>query len=266
VTDLNSSKEVFEGRQNLANDTPVDVSEYLRDGEPWDSFWGSLAEAYAEFGIEMHVYFRAGFVKGSVAGDFCAVFNRTPTHKFNVVDGVVIAGSGEAKQPGRKKDEMRQSMLIHVVKLVEPPKGIGFGKPFPSCVRLQPLDLCLREWVDAPEHAVEFVRVLLDLNRESGVPFDFTGHRTPVPGNREFKRKVVESTSEVVEAVSDNKAKFRGWRVEHFDPKDLFGAINIGFGPGSVRTFFDPSSNFGFKAVQVIERSLESPFVVESHD
>lgn len=266
MTDPRSGEVVFEGRQNLVNDTPVDVSEHLRDGEPWDSFWGSIAEAYAEFGIEIHVHFRAGFAKGSVAGDFCAAFNRTPMHEFDVVDGVVVAGSGEAKQPGCKKDEMGQSMLIHVVELVEPPKGIGFGKPLPSCMRLQPLDLCLREWVDAPEHAVEFVRVLLDLDGKSGVLFDVTGHRPPVTGNREFKREVVESTSEVVEAVSDNKAKFGGRRVEHFDPKDLLGAINIGFGPSSVRTFFDPGSYFGFKAVQMIERSVESPFMVEGHD
>jgi hypothetical protein len=136
VSDLNSGKEVFEGRQNLANDTSVDVSEYLRNRDPWDFFWGSLAEAHAEFGIEIHVYFRAGFVEGGEAGDSRVVFDRTPTHEFDVVGSVVVAGNDETKQPGREKDEMGQSMLIHVVKLVEPTKGIGLGECLPSCVRL----------------------------------------------------------------------------------------------------------------------------------
>lgn len=99
-------------------------------------FWGSLAEAHAEFGIEIHVYFRAGFVEGGEAGDSRVVFDRTPTHEFDVVGSVVVAGNDETKQPGREKDEMGQSMLIHVVKLVEPTKGIGLGECLPSCVRL----------------------------------------------------------------------------------------------------------------------------------
>ena len=106
---------------------------------------------------------------------------------------------------------------------------------------------------------------MLDLDGKPGVPFDVTRHRPPVTGNRKFKGEVVQSTPEVMEAVSDNKAKSGGRRVEHRDAQDLLGAINVGFGPCSVRAFFDPGSNFGFEAIQVIERPLEPPFVVESH-
>lgn len=266
VTNANSGEEFFQRRQHLAVDPTADVAQYLRDGEPWESFWPSLAEAYAEFGIEIHVHFRAGFVKGGVAGDFCAAFNRTPLHEFDVVGGVVVAGGDEAEQPGREKDEVGQPMLVHVVKLVKPPEWIGLGEPNTSCVRLQPLDDCLGAWVDAPEHLVEFRRVLLDLDRKTGVRFDLAGYRSSlVTGDGEFENEVVEGAAEVVEAVPDDEAEFGGRRVEHFDAKDLLAAINIGFGPGSVRAFFDPGSNFGFKAVQVVERPVEPPFVVELH-
>lgn len=266
MTDPKLSEGFFEGRQHLTNDVSVDNPQYLRDGEPWHFFWGSLAEAYAEAGVEVHVHFRAGFVEGGVAGDWCAVFNRTPAHELDLV-GYVVAGDHEAKGVRREKDEVGQSVFIHSVKLVEPPKGVGFGVPLPSRVRLQPLDNCLGVWLDAPKHVVEFARILLDEDGKPGVAFDAAGHRSSlIRGDSEFKDEVVEGAPEVVEAVSDNKAKFGRRRVKHFNPYDLLRAINIGFGPSSVRAFFDPGSNFGFKALQVVERSLESPFVVESHD
>src|SRR5918998_37656 len=155
---------------------------------------------------------------------------------------------------------MGQSMLIHVVKLVEPPEGVGLGEPIPSRVRLQPLDHCFRTFVNAPEHLLKFRSVLLDLDRKTGVRFDVAGHRSSlVTGDGEFEDKVVEGTAEVVEAVSDNETKVGGRRTEHFDPKNLLTAINIGFGPGSVRAFFEPGSDFDFKAVQVIKRPVEPP-------
>jgi hypothetical protein len=265
MTAPNSGQEFSEGRQHLANDAPVDVPEYLWDGEPWDSFWNSLAEAYAEVGVEIHVHFRAGFVGGGVAGDWCAVFNRTPTHEFDFV-GDVVAGDDEAKGLGREKDEVRESVLVHVFKLVEPPKRVDLSK-LPSRVRLQPLDNCLSAWIDAPKHVVEFARILLDEDGKPGDAFDVAGHRSSlVTGDGEFKDEVIQGAPEVVEAVSNNKTEFGRRRAEHFDAHNLLRSINIGFGPSSVRAFFDPGINFGFKAVQVIERSLEPPFVVEGHD
>ncbi len=266
MTNPKSGEKVFERRQHFAVDATVDVAQYLRDGEPWDSFWPSLAEAYAELGIEIHVHFRAGFVEGGIAGDFCAVFNRTPPHEFDVVGGVAVAGSNEAKQPGREKDEVGQPMLVHVVKLVKPPEGVGLSEPISSCVRLQFLDNCLRTWVDAPKHLVEFRRVLLDLDRKTGGRLDLAGYRSPlITGDGKLKNEVVEGASEVVEAISDDEAEVGRRRVERFDAKDLLAAINIGFGPGSVRAFFNPGTNFGFKAVQVEERPFEPPLVVEDH-
>jgi hypothetical protein len=254
-----------ERRKNLPNDTPVDVAQYLRDGKSWESFWPSLAKAYAEFGIEIHVHFCAGFVKGDVAGDFCAVFYRTPVHEFDAVGRVVVAGGDKAEQPGRKKDEVRQPVLIHVVKLVEPPKGIGLGEPIPSLVRLQPLDNCLRMFVYAPKHVVEFARILLDLDGKTGVTFDLAGYRATVACDGKFKNEVVKGAAEIMEAVSDDEAKFGRRRVEHFDAHDLLAAIDIGFGPGSVWAIFDPGSDFGFKTLQVVKRPVESSFVMEGH-
>jgi hypothetical protein len=261
----NSRQEFLEGRQHLANDAPVDVPEYLWDGEPWDSFWNSLAEAYAEEGVEIHIHFRAGSVEGRVTGDWCAIFNRTPSQDFDFVGGVV-AGGDESKGIGREKDEVGQPMLVHVFKLVEPPKGVRLST-LPTRVRLQPLDNCLSAWIDAPKHVVEFARILLNEDGKPGGAFDVAGHRSSlVTGDGEFKDEVIQGAPEVVEAVSNNKTEFGRRRAEHYDAQNLLRSINIGFGPSSVRAFFDPGSNFGFKAVQVIERSLEPPFVVEGHD
>jgi hypothetical protein len=257
-------EEFLERRQHLANDAPVDIPQHGGDGEPWYLFWDSLAEAYAEGGLEIHLHFRAGTVEGGVAGDWCAVFNRTPAHEFDFVEHVV-AGGDEAKGLGRKEDNMGQPVLIHVVKLVEPPKGVGLGGPIRSRVRLQALDDCLRTWVDAPKHVVEFARILLDKDGKRGSTLDFARDRTPLKGDGEFEDEIVKGASEVMEAVSNDEAKFGGRRVEHFNPYDLLAAINIGFGPIAVRAFFEPSVRFGFKAVQVVERSLEPPFVVEGH-
>src|SRR5215208_7813162 len=265
MSDPNSGKEFFEVREHVANDASVYHPKYVRDGEPWDSFWNSLAEAYAEGGVEIHIHFRAGFVEGGVAGDWCAIFNRTPAQDFDFV-GDVVAGDDESKGRGREKDEVGQSMLVHVFKLVEPPEGVGLST-LPTRIRLQPLDNCLSAWIDAPKHVVEFARILLDEDGKPGVAFDAAGHRSSVvKGDGKFKDEVVKRAPEVVEAVSDNKAKFGRRRAEHFDAQDLLGAINIGFGPSSVRAFFDPGCNFGFKVVQVVERSLEPPFVMEGHD
>src|SRR5215217_5162968 len=265
MTGPNSGKEFFEVREHVANDASVYHPKYVRDGELWDSFWNSLAEAYAEDGVEIHIHFRAGFVEGGVAGDWCAIFNRTPSQDFDFVGGVV-AGGDESKGIGREKDEVGQSMLVHVFKLVEPPKGVGLST-LPTRVRLQPLDNCLSASIDAPKHVVEFARILLNEDGKPGGAFDVAGHRSSlVTGDGEFKDEVIQGAPEVVEAVSNNKTEFGRRRAEHFDAQNLLRSINIGFGSSSVRAFFDPGSNFGFKAVQVIECSLEPPFVVEGHD
>jgi hypothetical protein len=85
-------------------------------------------------------------------------------------------------------------------------------------------------------------------------------------GQGQLVDEVIEGSTEVVDTVPDDEAEFGGRRFEYFDPRQLVEAINIETRPRSVRAFIAPGSHFGFKAVQVIERSLEPPFVVEGHD
>lgn len=227
----------------------MDLRQPVVNWEATELGWGSLAETYAEGGCELHVHFRAGFVNGGIAGDWCAIFNRT-------VDWFDFIGSEAFNHVphGGSSDErnVRQTVLVLDVKLIELPEEI-VGEP--SVVRLQPLDNCLRAWVDAPEHIIEPSRILLGENRELRTSLDVVWQRRSRVRQSELEGQIVEGGTKVVDAVTDDEAEFGGGRLlENLDPKDLLGAINIGFGPSSVRAFFAPGFQFGFKAVQVVNR------------
>lgn len=70
---------------------------------------------------------------------------------------------------------VRQAVLILDGKLVELPERI-VGGPLPSIVRLQVLDDCLRAWMDAPEHVVEFTWILLDEDGRPRIALDTLGY------------------------------------------------------------------------------------------
>jgi hypothetical protein len=116
---------------------------------------------------------------------------------------------------------------------------------------------------------LSFFHILLGArgeNGEPGVVFDAPRKPPPPIDDSEFKDEIVKGGSEVMDAVTNDEAKVGGRLVEHFDPRELVEVINIEIRPSSVRAFFVPGSNFGFKALQVVERPVEPPFVVESHD
>lgn len=262
MTNSNWGEVVGKERQNVPHYVTMDVRQPVGNRHAAKLLWGSLAESYAEGGHELHIHFLAGLVNGGIAGDWCAIFNRAEDW-LDFVSSEAFNPEREAR--GSKKRNVRQPVLVLDGKLVELPKGV-VGGPVPSVVRLQPLDNCFRAWVDAPKHVIEFGRILFEEGWEPRFSFDAARHWPALAGDGEFKDEVVEGGTQVVDTVADDEAKFIGGRrLENFDPKELLGAINIGFTPSSVRAFFSPSVQFGFKALQVVERSAEPPFVVEGH-
>ena len=264
MNDANSGEVTREVPENHFGYVAMDVSQPVGDRRAAELLWGSLADACDEGGCEIHVHFRAGLINGGTAGDWRVIFNR----EIYWFDFVGFGDSGNYE--GQKGDacegrNVRQAVLLLYGKLVELPEGI-VGGPLLSVVRLQVLDDCLRVWMDAPKHVVEFARILLDEDRKPRITLDILGYPPLFVGNGEFKREVVERGAKVVQTISNGKAEFGGRRwLENFGPKELLGAINIGFGPSWVRAFFEPKVYFGFKALQVVNHSAKSPFVVGGH-
>lgn len=180
---------------------------------------------------------------------------------------VQVLGNEEGLAHSREKNDVRQPVLVFDVKPVELPKGIA-AEPIRSLVRLQPLDDCLGAWVNPPEHAVEFFKVLVATRAEdgeAGVAFDALGNPSPLIGDSEFKGKVVERGSQIVDAVANDETKVGRRLVERFEPRELVAVINIEIRPSSVRAFLSPSSHFVLKALQVVERPAEPSFMVKRH-
>src|SRR5215213_3774671 len=132
-------------------------------GEGWKPFPRYVAVDVS--GCEVHVHFRACFVNGSIASDWCATFNSAEDwfHFDAHRDDVTESG-------GSNHGRVRQTVLVDVGKLVELPKEI-MPELLPSVVRLQPFDFCLRGWRDAPKHVKEFGEILVGEDGELG----FTG-------------------------------------------------------------------------------------------
>lgn len=228
--------------------------------------WGSLAETYAERRCEMHVHFRAGFVNSWVAGDWCAIFHRAE----DWLDFVnrEECGHPEGHSNSREKADMRQPVLVLHGKLVELPEGI-VGESVSSVVRLQPLDDCLRVWVDAPDLVAALPRIHLPVSEdgELQLPRSVFGQGIDAKvGDGKLKDEVVEGRTEVVETIANDEANFGGGRrLKDFDAKEFLGAISIGFAPSSVRVFLAPSVHFFVEAVQVVVRPVQPPLVVVGH-
>lgn len=201
MTNLDSGQEIFEGRQYRARYVAMDMRQPVGNRHAAQLLWGSLTETYVEGRCEVHVHFRAGLVNGGVAGDWCAVFNQSK-------DWLDFVGSEafdpEGNRSGPEKRDVRQAVLVLDGKLVELPKGV-IGSVVPSAVRLQPLYLCLGAWGDAPKHAVEFARILLEEDRKRGIAFDAGGHWPALAGDGELNDEIVESGTQVVDAVTDDE-------------------------------------------------------------
>lgn len=87
INAANLGEVIREVPENRFGYVAMDMSQPVGDRHAAKLLWGSLAEAYAEGGCEIYVYFRAGLINGGIAGDCGAIFNRE-------VDWFDFVGSG----------------------------------------------------------------------------------------------------------------------------------------------------------------------------
>ena len=254
-----SEERVHQRREHLVDDVSVEALKCAGDRFAQESDRGTLAEAYVEGRCEIHAHFRAGTVEGRIFGDWCAAIEKAEK-ALDLVNtdavGFEERQSGEVVQGGG----MRKPMLFYDLKLIKLPEGVAV-EPVPSLVRLQPLDLCLREWINAPEHVVQFARILLLKDGKRGTALNVGGERSFGVRQSKLEGEIVEGGAEVVDAVSSDEAQAGGRGRDDLGPNDLLAGIGIEFGPKSVRAFFAPGSSFRFKALQMVECPVEPPFV-----
>lgn len=112
-----------------------------------------LPEEYAEGQQGVHVNLRIetfgkGGDTGGIGCNLCAVLKRSEVD----TEGAGQAGNLGNVVPGTDSHlcDVRRSMFVYVAKLMQLPEGIR-RELIPSVVRLQPLDDCLRSWMDAPD-------------------------------------------------------------------------------------------------------------------
>jgi hypothetical protein len=147
-------------RDNVGDEVVVDKREPVGYRHSPELPWDSLAEAYAEGWLGLHIHFRTGTVEGGIAGGWCAAFNKAE-HQFDVVDCQVV-GNEKGRAHLREKTDVRQPVLVFDVKPVELPETVFLDSVL-SMVRLQPLDDCLRGWRGAPNHVLAFARELASI-------------------------------------------------------------------------------------------------------
>jgi hypothetical protein len=260
-----------EWREHRVDDVSMEGVKGIPDGNEQEGVRNPLAEAYVEGCCEIHVHFRAGTVEGGVLGDWCALI-KIAGKGIDVVDGDVLAREERYSTEPIQGHGRRKPVLVYDLKLIKLPQAVA-AKPVPSIVRLQPLDDCLGTWVDAPDHVVEFLQRLraFDLggvrreDGEPGSPLNVARQRSLRLRKSKSKCEVVEGGAEVVDAVPGDEAQASRRRFEHPRPYDLLAALVIEFGPKGVRACLTPGSQFRFKALQMVERPVEPPFVVEDH-
>jgi hypothetical protein len=216
-----------------------------------------LPEDYAEGQQGIHVHLRVetlgkGGGAGGVSRNLCAVFIRTHVD-FDSAGEVGRVGKVSVGAGGDLRD-VRHSMFVHVGKLVELPQGVRRER-IPSCVRLQPLDDCLRSWVNAPDFVTTFPHLPFPSTKNGELRPSVEGvgqGATSVMPYSEFVGKVVKGGAEVVEAIPDDEAElYRDWLGES-DVHDLLTALTVEMTIVSVRVSVSPLTNFRLKAVQVM--------------
>jgi hypothetical protein len=266
---VSGEERVNERRKNFVDDVSVEA---LKSGDnrfAHEPIWNPLTEAYVEGRCEVHVHFRAGTVEGRIFGDWCAAI-KIAESDLDFVDADAVGF--KKRQSGKvvQGNDVRKPVLVYGLKPIKLPQGIT-TEPVPSLVRLQSLDHCLGEWVDAPSHVVEFLQrvgivdgVFVE-NREPGIVGDLARQRSFRLRKSKLESEVVEGGAEVVDAVPGDEAQAGGRRLDDLCPNDLLAALGIEFRPKSVRAFFSPGSPFRFEALQMVERPIEPPFVVEGH-
>jgi hypothetical protein len=221
--------------------------------------WEAVAEAYAQQRIVVHVQFCIGHLgTPNITGHFCAVFDRARFKRRAHITNEQERFGGEDASRWQNQLEIGQAMLVNVGKLVNHPQGVRC-EIFPSLVRLQLLDDCLRSWVDAPDFVTTFPffhrPVPKDGKRQP--PSAAIGDGTNVQiRDREFVDEIVQSGADIVDAIANDEGELSGRLLGNVNPDDVLAGIRIRFVDKAVWLSFAPPLPFGVKAYQVLPRPL----------
>ena len=216
-----------------------------------------LPEEYVEGQQGVHVHLRVealgeGGSMGSIGRNLCVIFKRSEVE----VKGPGQMGCVGEIYPGADSHlgDVRCSMFVHVVKLMELPEGIR--RIFiPSVVRLQSLDDCLRVWVDAPDFVTAFPILHRPLAKDGELqqPRSVVGQGVNANVSEgKLIDEAVESTSEAVEAVPDDEAELRRDGFGKSEVDELLTALSVEMTDVSVRLSLSPLTDLRLKAVQVM--------------
>jgi hypothetical protein len=259
-------EERAERRNNSPDDVRPEPPKVFTGGHEV-SYWGPMPEAYAEGIIEIHVHFGLGISGTSVTHDLCAVFYRAE-HVSHVGNTRALAGDVGCGR-GQQQRQVGQPMFVHVGKLVQYPEGVEGREPLPSCVRLQPLDDCLRNWRDAPDLVQPAAGggfsgplplkelVAEAVNREHRAFGDVWGKwPASVVCEDKLVDEVIERGAEVEQTIPDDGAESSGGLFQGFDSEKLLTSLRLELGECSIRAFFEPPSDFCFQTLQVLERPI----------
>jgi hypothetical protein len=200
----------------------------------------------------------------SVVKNFCLVYERANPQKFH--EGGLHYDIGvEIARPHRKhrlnsRDTDERTMLVDYIEFVKQPEPMRL-KSIPSVIWLQTLDNCLGTWIDMPELARRFLLELIGgvefmKNREFGFSGERIGKRAFVKVLRQGKNRMIEATSQVVQAVSDDRRNPRGRpkiASESDYIKSSFWVELVGEGVGF---FHNPLIDCGCTALQVLVRTM----------
>jgi len=213
----------------------------------FSSSGSSLAKRYADGWIELHIHIFAGD-----SGEFCALFHSA------LVDGIWVTTPHDDGQSWveysticSSGDEIEMSMFVGVAQGLKPeqhtvPVGV------PSVVRLIPLDRCLC----LPGHSFDF---------RPTVPLEVFGAVTDrecieprgglAIGINELPSKVIEGGSEVVQGISDDRAKSnRRRRGIPLDAPDFLAGLRVELTDDVTRLRFGEGLNFPLQGFQVLVR------------
>lgn len=164
------------------------------------------------------------------------------------VDDISVEGGVEHKGQGGMANRMNEAVLVDVRQFPENPEVMG-AILVPSVIRLQPLDFCLRQWVNASDLA-EIAPVVPNIEPAGRLPLPvfipndwelrdtlvLLANRLSLPfriRDGEFKGEMIEDAAQILDAITDKEpegVEGRGVDVDLY--KEITGALRVRLGDG----------------------------------
>jgi hypothetical protein len=238
-----------EGREHVVHDVVSDTRENVKHLRPLSY---RSRERYATFEVELHVHFSAWLVGSRTETEqFCAVYHRS---RLPLPPKLEMGRTAESKASECEKGQMGDAVLVGVGKFIENPEFVAGRVVWPSLVRLQPLDFCLRALGNVPYHPLLARESLLAggllSNRELYPSRNIVRQRTTVLGDGERVDKAIKSRPEVVQAIPDDKTELNRGFSEGINPDAVLASLRVEFVDDAVRVSSQPPQDSGARVVR----------------